>query len=92
MRAEVPSFLIVSGAWCIFDGQENDKYITPEEYWRTSTGMNLTRDALNNNSTIKTSMFCFCCQMNSYSESDIQAYLDSMSVLEAEYPAVTFIL
>jgi len=53
--------------------------------------MNLTRDVLNNNPTIKTSMFCFCCQMNDYTVSDIEAYLDSMSVLEAEYPDVTFI-
>ncbi len=81
----------VAGAWCIFQGQESVSYITPDLYWETSTGMNLTRDVLDHNPTIKTSMWCWCCQMDGYSESQVQAYLDSMSVLEAEYPNVTFI-
>ncbi len=80
-----------AGAWCIFDGQESASYISPDLYWETSGGMNFTRNVLNNNPEIKTSMWCWCSQLNYYSESQVQAYLDSMCVLEAEYPAVTFI-
>ena len=81
----------VPGALCIFDGQEGDTYISPEEYWRTASGMNKTRDVLNNNPTLNVSQWCWCCQMNSYSQDDTQDYLDSISVLEAEFPDVTFI-
>ncbi|MBE9491663.1 MAG: T9SS type A sorting domain-containing protein [Bacteroidetes bacterium] len=81
----------VPDALCIFDGQEGDTYISPEEYWRTAAGMNLTRDVLNHNPTINVSQWSWCCQPNSYSANDIQAYLDSISVLEAEFPEVTFI-
>ena len=41
-----------SGAFCMFDGQEHDTYITPDEYWQTATGMDYTRDVLDNNPTI----------------------------------------
>jgi hypothetical protein len=78
-------------AFCIFDGQEGDTYITPDEYWGTATGMNMTRNVLNHNPTINTSMWSWCCQLNGYSETETQAYLDSLTVLETEYPKVTFI-
>jgi len=80
-----------SGAFCIFDGQEHDNYISPDEYWQTSTGMNYTRNVLNNNPSINYSMWSWCCQVNSYSEEQIQAYLDSISQLETEFSNVTFI-
>ena len=80
-----------SGAFCIFDGQEFDDYITPDEYWQTSTGMNYTRNVLNNNPSINYSMWSWCTQVNGYSEDAIQAYLDSISKLETEFPNVTFI-
>jgi hypothetical protein len=80
-----------AGAWCIFDGQESDSYITPDLYWETAAGMNLTRNVLDNNPDIETSMWCWCTQMDYYSESQVQAYLDSMTVLESEYPDITFI-
>jgi hypothetical protein len=80
-----------SGAFCIFDGQEFDDYISPDEYWQTGAGMDSTRNVLNNNPTINYSMWSWCCQANYYSEEQIQAYLDSMSQLESEFPNVTFI-
>ncbi|MBN2607598.1 MAG: hypothetical protein JXA64_00665 [Candidatus Fermentibacteraceae bacterium] len=80
-----------AGAWCIFDGQETATYITPDLYWETGTGMNMTRAVLDHNPEIRTSMWCWCCQLDSYNESQVQAYLDSMSVLEAEYPEITFV-
>ncbi len=81
----------VPGAWCIFDGQEGVTYISPDLYWETAGGMGLTRDVLDHNPTISTSMWGWCSQCDYYSESQVQAYLDSMSVLESEYPGVTFI-
>ena len=81
----------VAGAFCIFDGQEASTYITPEDYWRTSTGMNKTRDVLNHNPTINVSQWSWCTQVNYYSETDVQAYLDSISLLESEFPNVTFV-
>jgi hypothetical protein len=81
----------VAGAYCVFDGQETDTYITPELYWESPAGLNLTRDVLNNNPQIDTSMWGWCTQCDYYSTAQIQAYLDAMTTLEAEYPDVTFI-
>ncbi|PIE63691.1 MAG: hypothetical protein CSA26_11690 [Desulfobacterales bacterium] len=79
------------GAYCVFDGQENSSYVTPDMYWESASGLNLTRDVLNNNPELDTSMWCWCCQCDYYSEAQVQAYLDAMTLLESEYPDVTFI-
>jgi hypothetical protein len=80
-----------SGAFCVFDGQEHDTYITPDEYWETEAGMNYTRNVLDNNPTINASMWSWCTQLTYYTEAQTQAYLDSITVLESEYPDVVFI-
>jgi len=80
-----------NGAFCIFDGQEFDDYITPDEYWESGAGMDSTRNVLNHNPSINYSMWSWCTQPNYYSEETIQAYLDSISKLETEFPNVTFI-
>ncbi len=81
----------VTGALRIFDGQENDTYITPDMFWETSDGMNMTRAVLNNNPTINVCMWCWCTQLDYYNQEQVQAYLDSMSVLEDEFTGVTFV-
>ena len=81
----------VPAALCIFDGQESLTYVVPEDYWNSSTGMNNTRNVLRNNSSINMSMFCWCTQMDGASAVYVQAYLDSMSKLETEFPNVTFV-
>ena len=53
--------------------------------------MNETRSVLAQNPLINTSMFGWCVEISGYSEAVVQAYLDSMSVLEEEHPNVTFI-
>jgi len=78
-------------ALCIFDGQEHDTYITPDEYWETGAGMNYTRDVLTNNTSLNVSQWSWCTQLNSYSEEATQAYLDSIALLETEFPNITFI-
>jgi hypothetical protein len=79
------------GAFCIFNGQLVETYITPELYWATLAGMIKTRAVLDANPDINISMWSWCTQLDTYSQEQAQGYLDSMSVLEAEYPAVTFI-
>lgn len=81
----------VAGAYCVFDGQESVSYITPDLYWETPAGLQLTRDVLDNNPTINTSMWSWCTQCDYYSQSQVQVYLDAMTLLESEYPDVTFI-
>ncbi len=80
-----------TGAFCVFDGQESHTYITPERYWERNDGMGQTRNVLNHNPNIAYSQWAWCTQLNGYSESEVTAYLDSMQVLEAEFPGVTFI-
>lgn len=80
-----------AGALCIFDGQESEAYVTPDLYWQTAQGMNYTRAVLNNNPTIRVSLWAWCTQLDGYSAEEVQAYLDSMSVLEAEFPGVIFV-
>jgi len=81
----------VPGAFCIFDGQEIETYITPDLYWETDLGMNMTRDVLNHNPEINVSGWGWCTQMDYYTQGEVQAYLDSMTLLEAEFPNVIFI-
>ena len=80
-----------ANAFCIFDGQESETYITPELYWQTSEGMDYTRAVFDNNPDINLSMWSWCCQMDSYSADEVDAYLDSISTLEQEFPDVIFI-
>jgi hypothetical protein len=79
------------GALCVFDGQEHDTYITPDEYWETSAGLDYTRDVLNHNPGIDVSMWSWCTQLDYYSQAQCRAYIDSISMLEAEFPGVTFV-
>ncbi len=76
---------------CIFNGQENETYITPELYWATLAGINDTKTVLNNNPTINVSQWSFCTQLDSKSEAYVTGYLDSIETLEEEYPNVTFV-
>ncbi len=77
----------VPGSLCILDGG----YVLPDQYWSTAGGMNRTRKILLGHPSINVSVFCRCSELNSASESYAQAYLDSMSHLEAEFPNVTFV-
>lgn len=80
-----------ASALCMFYGQISDTYITPDEYWETASGMNRTRNVLNNNPEINVSMWSWCTQVDGISETHMQDYLDSISVLESEFPEVTFV-
>jgi C1A family cysteine protease len=79
------------GALCIFDGQEHDTYITPDEYWASEQGRQYTQDVLSHNPLINLSMWSWCSELDEYSEQDVQAYLDQMAVFEEANPGVTFV-
>jgi hypothetical protein len=79
------------GALCIYDGQEGGTYITPDLFWETPGGMDMTRDVLDHNPSINVCMWCWCTQLDYYGAEQVEAYLDSMEVLEGEYPGVTFV-
>ena len=75
----------------IFDGQENETAVTPDYYWLTAAGMEYTRAVLDNNKGINVSMWCWSTELDTCTEEQVQVYLDSMAVLEEEFPDVTFI-
>lgn len=74
-------------AFCIND----DVYVHPEDYWLPPAGMDITRGALNDNPTINISMFMWCIDLNTWTAEQVEEYFDSIEVLEAEFPDVTFI-
>ena len=79
------------GVLCIFDGQEGDSYVTPEEYWGSPTGIQRTQEVLSHNPDINLSMWSWCTQMNTYSSAEVQRYLEAMASLEAANPNVVFV-
>ena len=81
----------VRGALCIFDGQEKERYVTPQKYWASPNGIAVTQTVLNHNPQINVSMWSWCCQQNSNSEAATQKYLDAISELGRKNPHVTFV-
>jgi len=79
------------GAFCIFDGQEGDTYISPDEYWSTASGIQKTSDVLTNNPDINVSMWSWCGQMSTNDSAEVERYIDSIEVLEARFPQVQFV-
>lgn len=77
----------------MMDGQMSsycETYVTPDLYWESDYGMSTTRSVLNN-FDVNVSMFAWCSQLDYYSQSEVQTYLNRMSQLESEFPDVTFI-
>jgi hypothetical protein len=78
----------------LMDGQYFDDYcetyVTPDLYWEGSYGLNITRSVLNRYD-VNVSLWAWCTQLDYYSQSQAQSYLDKMAQLEQEYPDVTFI-
>lgn len=78
---------VVTDNLCLWDAWD----VTYQQYWSTAAGMNNTRNILRNNPSINVSMFSWCEEMNGQPASFVQAYLDSVSKLETEFPNVTFV-
>lgn len=75
----------------VWYGQLTDDYITPDLYWSTPSGLNTTRSILLNNSAIRYSMWSWCTELDSWTTAEVADYLNAMSSLESEFPAVRFI-
>ncbi|MCI0470384.1 MAG: hypothetical protein L0Y73_01870 [Candidatus Aminicenantes bacterium] len=79
----------------MMDGQLYDDYcetyVTPDLYWETGHGMDMTRSVLQHFTTVDISLWAWCTQQDYYSQAETQKYLDKMTQLEKEFPKVTFI-
>ncbi|MDY0042150.1 MAG: hypothetical protein RBS57_17705 [Desulforhabdus sp.] len=77
----------------LMDGQYIDyceTYVTPDLYWEGGYALDITRSVLNT-MDVNVSGWAWCSQLDYYSASEVQAYLDAMSQLEKEYPHIRFI-
>lgn len=79
------------GALCILDGNPPESYITPDLYWQGVSALELTQGTIDANPSLTVSLWSWCTQVDSYSEEQVQEYLDAMSSLEDDNPNVTFI-
>ena len=79
------------GALCIYDGNGEHSYITPDLYWSTTEGLAITQATIDANPTFNVSLWSWCCQLTGYSEEQTQAYLDAMTGLEEANPHIIFV-
>jgi len=77
-------------ALCVFDGQNRYLGVTPENYWQTAAGKRYTQEVIEYN-PINVSMWSWCGQAGTYTEEEVQEYLDAMAAFQEAYPEVTFI-
>ena len=76
----------------VYDGNNysGNTYITPDMYWESEDGINHTRSTLDTG-WFDFSLWTWCGQMSSYSEAQVQTYLDVLAQLDGEYPDMHFI-
>ena len=79
------------GALCILDGNPPESYITPDLYWQGTSALELTQGTIDDNPTLTVSLWSWCTQVDSYSNEQVQEYLDAMNSLETDNPDLTFI-
>lgn len=75
----------------MYDGNPPETYVTPEDYWSTTDGSDRTR-AVAETGSYDFSMWSWCGQVSSASETWIEEYLDTMAQFEHEYSGMRFIL
>lgn len=90
-----------ASAWCgmpesvtalkMWYGQIDNDYVSPEDYWNSPGGLNTTRTILQNNPSIKYSMWSWCTELNDWNANQVQDYLNAIHALEQEFPDITFI-
>lgn len=85
---EMPDETNALGIWY---GMSSNDYVYPEDYWFTETGRNDLRGLLNAHPEMKTTMWAWCGEHGWWDMADMQAYLDQMTALEAEFPGVRFV-
>jgi hypothetical protein len=72
-------------------GMINNDYIYPEDYWNSTSGLDNLRTILDNNSSIEFTMWSWCNELETWTDTEVQSYLDTINQLESEYPDITFI-
>ena len=80
-----------AGDLCIYDGNPPETYIQPDDYWETQGGVDRT-EAVADTGLFDFSMWSWCGQMSSYSETQVQLYLDNMAAWDQGYGDMRFIL
>ncbi|MBN1812600.1 MAG: DUF11 domain-containing protein [Anaerolineae bacterium] len=80
-----------TGELCLYDGNPPETYIYPDDYWESSSGRDRTR-AVAGTGLFGFSTWTWCWQAGSYTEAQMQLYLDTMQGFESEYPGTRFIL
>ncbi len=87
-----PELPTAADALRFYDGNNypGDTYITPDQYWESTGGMDHTR------STVNTGLFDFstwtwCGQASSYNTTQINLYLNNLATLDGEYASTEFI-
>ena len=65
-------------------------YVTPEDYWSTTDGLNRTRGVADTG-LFNFSMWSWCGQQSENDTGTVQQYLDTLDQLEREYPNMRFI-
>lgn len=80
----------VPGALCIYNG--NCGYpIEQTTYWKPEESGHCTEITLNSNPTLNVSAWAWCTELDSYTQVQVQEYLDAMTAYELQFPNVTFI-
>jgi hypothetical protein len=82
--AEVPPALRM------YDGNPDETYVEPDDYWDGEDGENRTR-AVAATGNYDLSMWSWCGQVSWGDENYIQSYLDTLAELEDDYPSMRFI-
>jgi uncharacterized repeat protein (TIGR01451 family) len=86
-----PTLSCAPGTLCLYDGNPPETYIEPDDYWSTASGRDRTR-AVAASGLFDYSMWSWCGQQSSNSESTVQLYLDTLAGFEQEFPGMRFIL
>ncbi len=64
-----------------------ETYITPDLYWQGNDALNITKNMFNTRD-INVSGWAWCTQLNDYSKSEVQEYLNNINKLEQDYPNI----
>jgi len=74
----------------MYDGNPDETYIQPNDYWEGEDGKDRTRGVANTGH-YDFSMWSWCGQVSGATETYIQNYLDTLNRFETEYPGMRFI-
>jgi len=87
----IPPYLPTeTGAMCIYNG--NCGYtIDNTNYWKPVESGHCTENTLISNPTLNVSAYCWCEELDAFTEAEVQEYLEAMTAYEEQFPNVTFV-